>query len=60
LTWFTKSAAQGLAHPQYIIGLMHLDGQGVAQSKTEGIHWLQKAADQGHPEAIEALKKFNH
>lgn len=46
-----KLAEQGNADAQYTLGLMYLEGDGVAPVKSEAIKWLTSAATQGHLQA---------
>ena len=39
-------ADQGQAEAEYHLGLMYLNGAGVAKNKKEAVKWLRKAADQ--------------
>ena len=44
-------ADAGLPEAQYILGVMHQNGQGVARNPAEAAQWYTKAAGQGHTEA---------
>ena len=44
-------AEQGNAEAQTYLGVMHRDGQGVAQDYAEALRWYRMAADQGHAAA---------
>ena len=57
MQWLEKSAAQGNAEAQYMIGA-HLVGNG-SWNYTEGAPWLEKAAKQGHVIAAYALGNIN-
>ncbi len=46
-----KLADQGNADAQYTLGIMYLEGDGVAPIKSEAIKWLSAAATQGHQQA---------
>jgi TPR repeat protein len=52
-------AQQGDAEAQYSLGVLYLEGRGVAQGiprdDAEGVKWLRKAADQGHATAQKYL-----
>ena len=50
-SWFRKAADQGMAHAQYALGQMYLNGEGVQQSVEEAVHWYNLAAQQGLMEA---------
>lgn len=51
---------QGLARSQFILGAMYADGEGVEGSLTKALEWFQKAAEQGHEQAIALLKQSNN
>jgi TPR repeat protein len=42
-----RSAHEGLATSQYILGSMYVQGRGVPRDDVEGARWFRKAADQG-------------
>jgi TPR repeat protein len=44
-------ADQGDAAAQYNLGLMYVDGHGVAQDDAAAVSWFRKAADQGYADA---------
>lgn len=54
------SKAANLGHPQamFNIGVMYINGEGVAPNPQQGIYWLQKAAQNREPNALAALKKL--
>ena len=58
MTWFRKAADKGLAMAQCQLGECYLKWISVPQDRAEGIKWLQKAAQQGHEEAKEVLRKI--
>ena len=39
------------AEAQFLLGLMHREGRGVAQDLAQSVSWLRRAADLGHREA---------
>lgn len=41
-------AVQGHAASQYLLGVMHLEGAGIAQDRAEAFKWLERAASQRH------------
>ncbi|WP_333606659.1 tetratricopeptide repeat protein [Arsukibacterium sp.] len=49
--WFMRSAQEGYAPAQYIVGRMHELGEGVTQDKVEAIAWYRLAAAQHHLDA---------
>jgi hypothetical protein len=53
--WYVKSANQGSINAQYKLGLIYRHGFGVEQNYKQAKIWFDKAADQGHDEAIEQL-----
>ena len=46
-----KSAKQGDAQAQYILGLVYDYGRGVPENDHTAVQWYLKAAEQGHAEA---------
>ena len=54
MKWYRKSAAQGNAHAQFILGGRYAEGRVVAQDYGESFKWSHDAAVQGHP-----LAQFN-
>jgi len=46
------AAEAGVAAAQTLLGKMLLEGLGTKKSVLEGMDWLSRAADAGHPEAI--------
>lgn len=52
------AAESGLAASQSTLGILYMNGVGVAPDYKKGMEWLQKAADQGHERAASDLKKF--
>jgi TPR repeat protein len=49
--WARKSAEQGLAEAQFMMGLMYTNGEGVPTDLAESARWYRKAADQGYAPA---------
>lgn len=49
-------ACDGDPQAQYAVGYMFYYGYGVGQDTVIGCFWIKRAADQGYPPAIEALK----
>lgn len=52
---FQEAAQKGDAEGQYLLGLMLLSGDGVAQDVDSGLRWIRKAADQNLLEAVNKL-----
>lgn len=53
---FLSAALKGHRDSQYKLGLCYLNGElGVDKNYTHAQEWLEKAAKQGHPEAIKTL-----
>jgi len=48
LVQYRKAVERGHPAAQYGLGIMHANGQGVAQNYAEAAMWYRKAADQGH------------
>ena len=55
LLWLTKSAEQGHADAQFVVGEYHQSGFGTPYSATEAKKWYALAAKQGHREAKKRL-----
>jgi tetratricopeptide (TPR) repeat protein len=53
-----KSAQNGDAEAQFYLFAMYIRGDAVPQDQEKAMYWLQKAAEQNHPKAIEFYKKF--
>lgn len=49
--WLTRVAEMGDANAQFQLAKMFLKGEGGEKSLEKAIEWLQKAVDQGEPEA---------
>ena len=56
--WLTKAALQGNAPAQYNLGRMYQWGKGVEKDLQQARFWFQKAIDNGHEKAKEALSKI--
>ena len=54
--WLRKAAAQGIAEASFLLGTMHLRGDGIRQDPDDGRRLIEAAAAQGHPEAVELLR----
>lgn len=55
----TKRAGEGDAESQYLLGVFHANGDGVAQDYAEAAKWFRKAADQGHSRAQRNMGLFS-
>lgn len=53
--WNTLGASQGAKDSQYILGLMHENGEGVSQNIMESQKWFKLAAEQGMKEAQDKI-----
>ena len=49
--WYRKSAEQGYARAQYVLGICYRLGEGVPQDYKEAVKWYRKSAEQGYAEA---------
>ena len=45
---YRKSAEQGHAKAQYLLGICYYIGKGVTKDSVEAVKWYRKAAEQGH------------
>ena len=52
---WNAEATRGDSDAQYIMGKLHLDGEGVPQSDSEAVKWFQASADQGYSLSQNAL-----
>ena len=48
--WLTD-AYLGVANAQFNVGVLYIEGKGLAKDRDEGVFWFTKAARQGHVEA---------
>jgi TPR repeat protein len=53
------AAEQGHAKAMLVLGVMYIKGQGVAQSNALAREWFTKAANEGHENAVNALKMLD-
>lgn len=51
MPWLEKSARQGLAEAQYMLGTLTVYGVGIPRDEHQGKQWLQLASQQGSDEA---------
>ncbi|MFT6908043.1 MAG: hypothetical protein ACJAS1_004731 [Oleiphilaceae bacterium] len=47
--WFKKSAEQGDAYSQYVLGVIYTQGKGVPKDNKQAEKWYRRAAEQGDP-----------
>jgi hypothetical protein len=52
-SWYLRAANMGHCTSQYNVGVCYLNKYGVKKDEVEGERWLQLAADQGYPLAVE-------
>ena len=45
--WYEKSAAQGNAHGQLLLGILSVQGKGVPHDYKKALLWIRLAVDQG-------------
>ena len=57
LRLYKLAAGQGFAPAQNELGVMFLEGRGVAVNEVEGVQWIRRAAEQGYPTAETNLSK---
>ena len=53
------AAKENFPDAWYLLGVRYMTGQGTPVSLELGIHWLKKAADNGHEEADKILMELN-
>ena len=51
LTVFEALAKSGSAPAQFMLGVMHDNGQGIPENDVEAVRWYQLAAEQGDSDA---------
>ena len=56
--WFRRRAEQGPADAQIILGLIYLNGEGVAQDYAEAVKWFRRAAERGDAGAQRTWASF--
>jgi len=56
--WFKKSADQGNARGENLLGILYEYGQGVAQDKQQAMIWFQKSADQDNSDGRDNLNEL--
>lgn len=56
---YCAAADQGSARAHYSIGWMIMNGRGFERNDAEGLHWLDKAAAAGHPQAARLRGMFS-
>jgi FOG: TPR repeat, SEL1 subfamily len=58
LYWVKKSAGQGSARGENLLGYMYEHGLGVPQDYNKALYWYKKSAEQGFKPAENALKSL--
>lgn len=53
--YYRKAAEQGDADGMFGYGVMLAAGEGIKKDLNEGRRWIQKAAEQGHPQAVNVI-----
>ena len=56
LKWYTVAAQKGHAYSQFKLGHLYEEGLGTTQNNNEAAKWYRLSADQGYPDAHDALK----
>ncbi len=51
-------AQRGNPQAQYALGYMYYNGQGTAVNIERAMHWINRAAEQGHRPALQALSQL--
>ena len=46
--WLTKSAEQGNAYAQMMLGACYMEGNGITKNEKEAVKWFTKSAEQGN------------
>ena len=55
VVWYSKSAEQGNAEAQFLLGCCYHVGSGVTENKETAVYWYSKSAEQGNAEAQNQL-----
>ena len=55
--YFRRAAEQGDADGQYGLGILYASGQGVARDPATAREWLERAGNQNHALAVDALSQ---
>lgn len=55
---YCEAAQLGSAKAQYSLGWMLMNGRGLKRDDAEALHWLDKAASSGHPQAARLRQMF--
>jgi TPR repeat protein len=58
--WLRFAARPGEAKAQYNLGRAYRYGEGISRNKRWARVWLNKAAVQGHTEAVHMLAELDH
>lgn len=53
--WMLNSAKTGIVPAQYEVSRMYIKGIGTGVDYSQGVYWLEKAAEGGSPSAMKAL-----
>ena len=59
-TTLRQAVAQGDPYADMLFYLAYSKGYGVKKDPKEALHWMQKAAQKGYPEAVAALKALSN
>jgi TPR repeat protein len=55
--WVRKAADQNLPEAQYWLALAHQSGNGVPVDANESARWMKRASNNGHTQAIKAIRE---
>ena len=58
--WLTKSAEQGNAYAQMMLGSCYVEGNGITKNEKEAVKWFTKSAEQGNVLGQTALGACYH
>ena len=58
IEWYRKSAGQGDAESQYMLGKIYLEGKKVDKDTSKAVAWFYQAASKGHLEAMVELARL--
>ena len=58
INWYEKASAQKIADADYVLGLMHLHGEGVAKNQAKAMAYIKKASLNRHHYAEQLYKQL--
>jgi len=56
--WYKKSAEQGIAEAQFMLGVMYYLGEGTLTDKKQAAYWIKKSYKNGFETAKQVWEEF--